>query len=380
MDNLEQSVGRLDSLYNMRTQYLWASKEKGIRLIGYLCSFVPTELITAAGFLPVRIIGDPLVRVDKASEYVEPNLCPYVLNCFDLIMRNKYRMLDGIVIPAACDSVERVYGALWFYYTNVHFLHFIHVPHTITTSTVNFYKEELEIFTRKMEASFGISLDDDKIWNAIRLHNENKELIKKFYELRKTSNSSISAVDMTKLLILGVNMSAYDYNVLLKDLYRIWSPVKKDEKTKSKPRILLMGCIIDNTILIELIEDSGAMVVVDDTCIGTKTYFNLSEGSDPFEALSNAYFVNFLCPRTYRTPGRAMFDYLLKLIADFEVDGVVMYYLRFCDPYGFDYPLIQDILKQNQVPILRIEDDYRPANLEALKTRIQAFCEIMAQR
>ncbi len=115
MPNTQQLLAEIDRLYDSRTQYLDSAKAGGVKAIGYLCSFVPPELITAAGFLPVRITGDPLLDGGKASEYIEPNLCPYVRNCFELMIGKKYQGLDGVVLPAACDAVERIYGILSFY-------------------------------------------------------------------------------------------------------------------------------------------------------------------------------------------------------------------------------------------------------------------------
>lgn len=373
MPNTQQLLAEIDRLYDSRTQYLDSAKAGGVKAIGYLCSFVPPELITAAGFLPVRITGDPLLDGGKASEYIEPNLCPYVRNCFELMIGKKYQGLDGVVLPAACDAVERIYGILSFY-GQFEFLHFIHVPHTVTASSVNFYRRELEIFVRKMEASFGVSISNEKIMEAIRLHNENKKWVKRFYELSQ-DDSAICGSDMAKLLVLGMTLSPKDFSPLLKNLYQSLTREKKKPSARPLPRILLAGCITDNASLIKLIEDCQARMVVDDTCIGTKTYLNLVKGSDPFAALADAYFTHFLCPRTYRTQGKESFNHLLHLISDFKVDGVIFYYLKSCDPHGFDYPLILDILKQKNIPLLRIEDDYRLANLEALKTRIEAFVE-----
>lgn len=377
MRDSKELLSKLDMLYDTRTKYLESAKKGSKKLIGYLCSFVPAELIAAAGFLPVRITGNPRVELSKAAEYIEPNLCPYVSNCFELIIDNRYKLLDGIVLSAACDAVERVYGMLSFY-KKADFLHFIHVPHTVTVSSKNFYKQELEMFAKKMETSFGISLSDEKIRNAIKLYNENKELIKKFYGLRKIPNPVIKGSEMMKLLTLGMTMSAPDYNALLKDLYKSWSAIR-EQQSEPKVRILLMGCITDNIALMELIESSNATIVVDDMCIGTKTYFNLAKGDDPFAALTDAYFTDFMCPRTFSKTGKEGFDYLLNLISEYQVDGVIVYHVRFCDPHGFDYPLIRDILKERRVPVLRIEDDYRLSNFEALRTRTQAFVEVIAQ-
>ena len=42
-------------------------KKQGKKVIGYLCAFVPLEMITAAGLVPLRIkgnVGEPITKAD----------------------------------------------------------------------------------------------------------------------------------------------------------------------------------------------------------------------------------------------------------------------------------------------------------------------------
>jgi benzoyl-CoA reductase/2-hydroxyglutaryl-CoA dehydratase subunit BcrC/BadD/HgdB len=145
-----------------------------------------------------------------------------------------------------------------------------------------------------------------------------------------------------------------------------------------KPRILVYGSIMDFDAFIKLIEDSGAHVVVDDVCIGTRVYaHDVPDTPDPFDGLVKCYLEDFVCPRTGRGWDNARFDYIKEYIRDFKVNGVVFYALNFCDPHKFDIPSLKDYLAQDGIPILYIEDDYTLANLEAIKTRVQAFVEML---
>jgi benzoyl-CoA reductase subunit C len=366
----------LDSWYEGRLDYLREVGGKKTIVIGYLCAFVPAEIMTAAGVLPLRILGDTTGQLSAADRYLESNICPYVRNCFESIISDKYGV-DGLVFPASCDAIERVYGVLTAF-NEARFMHFLHVPKVIGEASSRFFAEELKSFAHHLGSFLDVSLDDDKVRQAIKIHNENKRLIKQFYELRRDSDYSF--VSLAKLLVLGMSITAHDFNSLLRECYGSLLH-KAPSRGVSKPRVLLMGCINDIVRLTGLIEEAGARVVIDDTCIGTKTYANLvEEAGDPFEALADTYFTRLLCPRTYRKPGETRFHYLVDLIQQYSVDGVIVYYLKYCDPYGFDYPLVRDVLNRSNVQVLRIEDDYSMRNTGALKTRIQAFCEMIAGR
>jgi benzoyl-CoA reductase/2-hydroxyglutaryl-CoA dehydratase subunit BcrC/BadD/HgdB len=67
---------------------------------------------------------------------------------------------------------------------------------------------------------------------------------------------------------------------------------------------------------------------------------------------------------------------LLELVRRARADGVVFVLEKFCEPHAFDYALIRPILDQAGVPYLLLEMEQTPS-LEALRTRLQAFVEIL---
>ncbi|MBW2081900.1 MAG: 2-hydroxyacyl-CoA dehydratase [Deltaproteobacteria bacterium] len=64
--------------------------------LGYTCTYVPTEILEAAGFIPVRIAPEP--SSEKADSFLDPNFCPYVRACLGKAMQGGYEDLVGIVI------------------------------------------------------------------------------------------------------------------------------------------------------------------------------------------------------------------------------------------------------------------------------------------
>jgi benzoyl-CoA reductase/2-hydroxyglutaryl-CoA dehydratase subunit BcrC/BadD/HgdB len=95
------------------------------------------------------------------------------------------------------------------------------------------------------------------------------------------------------------------------------------------------------------------------------------------KGLTKAYFEEFMCPRTGRGIGTEKFDYVLDLVRDFNVKGVMGYALSFCDPHKFDYPDLRDSLTQNEIPMLLIDDDYTLSNTESIRNRVEAFVEML---
>ena len=114
-------------------------------------------------------------------------------------------------------------------------------------------------------------------------------------------------------------------------------------------------------------------------CFGTRQFWSdVEQTPDPLDGLSQRYLGRIYCPRSFRE-GKAKdrFEYLLDFARDFSVNSAVLYTIRYCDTYGFDLPDVRDILKEAGLPVLVILDDYSDTSVAALRTRIQAFVEMI---
>jgi len=134
------TVDRYAQDYGVRAREL---KEKGEQIIGYICSFVPLEMITAAGCIPFRVRGDVYEPITKGDNLLETIVCPFIRSCFDLSVKGKYGFLTGMVIPHACDSMTRSYST-WNYSLDLPFFHFLNIPSVVKEASFEFFSAELE--------------------------------------------------------------------------------------------------------------------------------------------------------------------------------------------------------------------------------------------
>ena len=68
---------------------------------------------------------------------------------------------------------------------------------------------------------------------------------------------------------------------------------------------------------------------------------------------------------------------ILELIKEFQVDGVIFYTLSFCQPYEMESIQLEKSLKAAGIPVLSISTDYSSDDEGQLKTRIEAFLEML---
>jgi benzoyl-CoA reductase/2-hydroxyglutaryl-CoA dehydratase subunit BcrC/BadD/HgdB len=189
---------------------------------------------------------------------------------------------------------------------------------------------------------------------------------------------------MMKILVAAMSLPVEESSELIE---RVTDEVKKRERPHKdgKPRIMLVGDQVDDTSLAEAIEDAGAWVVMDDLSIGSKVYWNDVDATpDPIEGIAERYLKKLKLPTTFINFGdsyeenlEARFGHLKKYAEDFNVTGVILLTYKNCDPYGFEVPALKSYMTSSGTPVLHLEDEYHSFAFARVKTRIEAFLEMI---
>jgi len=369
--------------YGLRAREL---KGQGKKVIGYLCALTPVEIIAAAGLVPFRIKGDVNEPVTRADTQMETIVCPLVRSCFDGLLKGKYEFLDGLVVPHACDSITRSYSTIK-YSLGLPYSHFVNTPHTTKDISKEFFKAELATFRGSLAKFAGKEISDESLAQAIKLYNENKAKVRELYKLRRSDPPLISGAEVSRVLIAAMSLPVGESIKLISSVIkevkqRSVSPARKSA------RVMVVGAQVDDIAFIKLAEDSGASVVVDSMCVGTRDYFfDVDVNQDPWDSMADYYLRKLNCPRTYREWAKgtyeddleARFSEIGTFVREFKVDGVILYILKYCDPFGFEVPARMKYIQSLNTPVLYLEDEYMIASTGRLRTRIQAFLEMLTK-
>ena len=373
---------QLDELYAERGKRAKELHDSGKKVIGYFCCFVPEEIITAFDMVPYRIQGSQSEPIDQADAYIEPMACPFARSCFNKALKGEYDFLDGFVAPHSCDTVERMYH-IWFHNKPAPFNHLINVPHMMGPSSDEFYRKELDYFIKSLEEWSGRKLDTAKLKECVRLYNQRRAVLRELYELRKSDPPLVSGTEITKVLVAGMGIPAAEHMELVK---RFIDEVKGRPLPKSQklPRIFIWGNEIDDVAFIKLVEESGAQVVMDDLCTGTRFFWDdVPVTDDPLDGIATRYLCTH-CPRSNvpQTTTREKdlenrYGYIRNFVRKWGVDGVIFYIVRYCDTCELEGPDLREYLNGMNLPVLMIEDDYSTSTIGQLRTRVQAFLEMI---
>jgi benzoyl-CoA reductase/2-hydroxyglutaryl-CoA dehydratase subunit BcrC/BadD/HgdB len=71
------------------------------------------------------------------------------------------------------------------------------------------------------------------------------------------------------------------------------------------------------------------------------------------------------------------FKHVAEMDKRYDVEAAIIFVLKFCDTQMFDAPLLRDELKAQDLPVLYLEWEHSMSGLAGLKTRIEAFIEMV---
>jgi benzoyl-CoA reductase subunit C len=248
------------------------------------------------------------------------------------------------------------------------------VPHKSVDYSVDFYEEELRRMMETLENHFKVKISDKTLIKSIKLYNTVRKTLRKFDELRFRKDVAISGEDAMAVLIAAHAIPPERFIGMLEEI------MEKLETAPSvsdgKKRLMLMGSASDDLDFIRVIEDSGAIVVADTVCFGSRTYSSLvDEKSDPLHALSSHYLTNSICPRMLGYY-KSRHAFVTGVIEKAKVDGVILQNVRFCDMHGSENSIFERDFEAQGIPCLKLEREYGPlSETGRIRMRIDAFME-----
>lgn len=274
-------------------------KEQGGKIVGYFCSSVPEELITAAGLLPFRMRAIGSEGTELSDTYFSSISCSYPRHAFDLALRGKYDFTDGVIFLNTCDHVRRLFDN-WKQTVNPSFAHILSLPRKTEDPQVEWYRDELMDLKKNLENHFGVEITDDALRTAIKLHNETRHLQKQLYASRRGENPKISGTDMLVITIAGTAMPREQYNQLLRELLDDIDQSNGNDGYRA--RLMIVGGILDDPEYLKIIEDMGGLIVTDSLCFGSRILWkDVNETDDPLTALARYHVQERpACPQNVR--------------------------------------------------------------------------------
>jgi benzoyl-CoA reductase/2-hydroxyglutaryl-CoA dehydratase subunit BcrC/BadD/HgdB len=279
-------------------------KNQGGKVVGYFCDSVPVEMIQAAGFLPVRLSGDPFGPTDTARKYFIPRFTTregFVDSMLNSLLTGVYDFLDYLIIPHTRDSIHRLYQLLGLIRKNEPERHlpelfFLDTLHTPFFSSAGYERDRFIQLKETLEGWSGIQITFSSLSEAIETSNENKRLLQKAAVLRAAADPHISGVEALQIIGSSLMMDKNIHN----DLLRSFLEEIEKRLLPQGPRVFVSASPLDHLQLYRFIESNKALVVGEDHCWGNRCSEGLIDNArNPLEAIADRYHFKPPCPRMF---------------------------------------------------------------------------------
>ena len=358
---------------------------RGTKVAGYMCTYVPEEILHAAGYLPLRIFGwsDGTQRADGL---LQTYACSLARGALDAGLSGKLDFLNVMIFAHTCDTIQNLTD-IW--QRNVPGMRHRVLSAPVSTSgeaAVTFFRDELGRLRRFLEEGQG-PVSDAAIEESITLYERHRAAMRRLYELRRNDPLCLTGKEMLSVVLASFLMRKEDHLPLLHDLIKALEhpgvrAVSRNPgpKTQNPIRVFVIGSVCQSAEYMRAIEEAGCVVVDDDLCTGSRAFaVQRVSGADPIDALARMYLERVPCPAKHR-PGYDMGTDILAQARAARAGGVIFLLTKFCDPWAFDYPSVREALEAASIPslLVEIEQDLSPS--AHFSTRIGAFAEMLASR
>ena len=357
-------------------------KESGAKVVGAYCTYTPLEIIYAAGLVPVSLCSSSNDAIRHAEIDLPKNLCPLIKASYGVAVSDTcpyFYFADLIVGETTCDGKKKMYELMG----KIKDTYILQLPQKYDDEeSFRLWLNELYKFKAELEKRFGVSITEEKLRQAIRIGNIERENLKNFFELGRLNPIPLSGADMSAIQEgFGFNFEREKRNADLKlktvEIYEKWERELKGTSSK-RPRILITGCPVIGVRekILKTIEKAGGDIVVYENCSGVREKMELiDEDIDPMEAIAKKY-LNVCC--SVMSPNPKRFDELDSLIDSYEVDGVIEIVLQACHTFAIEATSVHKFVAEKKgKPYMYIESDYSMEDSGQVSTRIEAFMEIL---
>ena len=377
------------TFFNKRVGELYSYKEKGGKVVGTLCVFAPPELIMAAGAEHVRLCSGFHEPVFSANELLgEVGLCPLVRSVLGgkIVSSNPYfELCDFLVAPATCDGKMKL-GEILTDYIPVLMLNVPRVKEGYVTHMS--WLEEIKFFGRKLESLTGNKITVKSLRAAIEKYQRAQNAWRKLSNLRRGDRVPIWGRDAMMIAQLTAYEDITRWTTNLEHLNTELEGMVKNKQfvgNHDDPRILLAGSpvIWPNWKIPNIVEESNAIIVADELCSAQRLFYDpvvVDEYTvnDMYRAIAERYLYPCTCPCF--SPNNERSDLIMNKIREYKIDGVVFHVLKGCHLNSIESTRIDHLLQQNNIPMLKIESEYDEGDVEQIRTRVEAFLEIIRVR
>lgn len=369
-------------IHGIRVKELVDLKEKGKKVFATFCVYVPEEIIAATGSASIGLCAGAQYTIPAGEKVLPRNLCPLIKSAMGFKLERicpYFQVSDWVIGETTCDGKKKAWEILNDYIPT----YVMELPQKKLVQDIILWEQEIREFASFIERETKVQLTQDNLAEGIAKINKKRAALKRLASLRQAKPAPIHGLDVLLINQLAFfddpERFAHQVNLLCDELEE---RVARQEGVAAPdaPRILITGTPqpIPFWKIHALIEQAGGVVVGEETCTGERYYRDLTEpAAEAGDMLRNIakrpLNVNCAC----FTPNSGRIQDIIAMTENLQADGVIDFTLQFCQPYGVESYTVAKELDKRGIPHLKLESDFSEEDQGQLKTRIDAFLEML---
>ena len=358
------------------------AKKKGAIVVGCFPLYPPLELLHSFGLMPVVLwdMKDGVRTLKESDRHLQSFTCSVARRLTEFVLSEEGALLDGLLMYNACDTFrnmpEIIKRGLGEKGKNLPLLKY-HVPMVSPnqTDSTEYFADRIRELIAEIESTFGIRFSSERFLASVRLHNAIRKLSLEMEML--VAEGRMSYVDFSRLMRDGYFMAPEDHlSALNEAIKKAKSNPKKNSSDERK--IIVSGILPPPEALCAIIEEAGMRVAGNDVSSQARSYGYIpQETGDPAAYYADFYRNHYPCTTLLYSSDERL-KALNELIEKRGARGLIFIGEKFCEYEYLEMPFITKTLEQKNIASLQLEigtDDNE--NVEALRTRIEAFSELI---
>lgn len=352
-----------------RLEIIDTFKEQGGAVAAVLPIYYPRALLRAFNFLPVEVWGPPGIGLGAGSAHLQPYICSIAHNSLSFLHDGGLDAADVIIVPHACDSLQGLGSVLIDFISPRQAVIPIYLPRQISETSLDYFAAELSSVYERLAEITGCVPSDDELLECIQREESADELMSELH--RNSENLALSNFTFYTLVRSREYLPAETFIELAREAL-----ASASDSPCQGTRILPSGIVPEPMDLFEVITELDAVVVADDlACCGRRLY-PPGSSNEPFRRMAERILNAPPCP----TRGNLISErcaHLLNLVETTGAKGIIFYDVKFCEPELFDLPILRHELSKKDIPSITIEVDINEQLSHQVRTRLEAFLEMI---
>ena len=360
-------------------------KDKGEKICGAFCQYTPSEIIYAAGLYQVALCGRSPDPIKTAETRLPANLCPLIKASYGHALEEScpYAYFSDVVVgETTCDGKKKMYELLG----ELKPMQVIHLPNVPDYErSLEMWTEEIRAFAKGLEEKFNVTITDDMLNESIEWCNKERIQAARIYELGKYDPPAITGTKMNDIMegeqyMFDREAKYNKINEILDQCEKNWHDgIYPYEPDPNRPRLIVSGGGYGGVSAktINVMEELGGAIVCYEGCCGISSRRRLVDedrSRDPYVRIAEKYIE---VPYAVVSPNYRRMDQVRETIKEWHADGYVSITLHSCNPFAIETENIRRVCEEMDIPLLHIETDFYPGDAGQIRTRIEAFLEMI---